>query len=180
MKCMKKKKELINPIMNSKRIKSNNTGVGEDDDVKSFIKIIIVMAVILLLIYGITFIINRDKKENSDISINYDKMTVGMLFNRPYDEYYALIYNSDDSKSNEYSSMLSTYKQKKDDKDYIKIYEIDLNNKLNKGYYNKDKSNPKASSLEELQFGNITLIKIKNKKIVEYIESIDEIEKKLS
>ena len=86
------------------------------------------------------------------------------MLNRPYDEYYVLFYNSNDNNAVLYSMLLTKYMEKSSESDYIKIYYCDLQNKINSDYYNvnKDnKSNPKAKTIDELDLGDLTLIKIK-------------------
>ena len=75
-----------------------------------------------------------------------------------------------------YSSLISKYKE---NKDALKVYFIDLNNELNKKYYNVNNdniSNKNAKSISELDLGDITLIKISNKEINAYIDDITSIE----
>lgn len=62
-----------------------------------------------------------------------------------------------------------------------KVYFCDLSNELNKKYYvGEDKdSNPNATTSSELAFKDLTLIKIKNGKIVKYLETLDTIKTEL-
>ncbi len=164
-----------------KRIRNLNQGVSEENEIRSFIIITIVIVLIAGLVYGVTELTNKkdDKKEDTETKINYDVLSVGTIFNSVYDNYYVLIYNSDDENASLYKSIFDEYKEKK----AKKIYYIDLKNKLNGAYYNINndgKSNPKASKISEFNFGNLTLIEIKNKKIVNYIENSEKIIKTLS
>jgi len=179
---MKKKNE--NPLIKGEKIKKINSGnISEDEnEIKAFIIIVIVIAVLIGVIYGLTELFKKDEsKETSNIvtgSINYDKISVGTLLNRPYEEYYVLAYSQDDSKAVLYSTILTKYMQNSKDKDYIKIYYLDLNSQLNKEYYDKNndgKSNAKAKEIEDLDFGDLTLIKIKKGQIKKYIEDFDTI-----
>ena len=57
-----------------------------------------------------------------------------------------------------------------------------MNNKLNNTYYNvggDNKSNPKATKVEDFDFGDLTLLKISKGKIVEYLEDYEIIKEKL-
>lgn len=183
---MKKKRRITeNPLMSEKKVKSIKMGNNSDDnEIKSFIIIVLVITLLIGVIYACTELLKKDnKKDDTDIvagKINYDKISLGELLNRPYDEYYALIYNSQDSNSILYSTLLSMYKQKSSEDNYIKIYYIDLENQLNNKYYNKNNdniSNPKAEKIADLDLGDLTLIRIKNKKIVDYIEGYESIKK---
>lgn len=184
----KKMKE--NPMFKNSNKKIRGLGGGateEENEVKRFIIIVIVIGLFVGVIYGLTEIFKKDEEketeDNSSVTISYDKLTVGTLLNRPYDEYYVLAYDSDANKAIEYSAIISQYKSKSTEKDYVKIYFLDLNNGLNKKYYNvneDNKSNPNAKKIEDLDFGDLTLLCIKDGKIKEYIEDYTTIQKKLS
>lgn len=181
----KKNKKLENPIMAEQKkikgIKVNDTS-EDTSEVKAFLIIVVVIAVLIGIIYGLTELLKNEDDVNNDnvISgeVNYDIVSVGTLLNRAYDEYYVLIFNSEDDKSMLYSATLTKYMQKSEDKDYIKIYYCDLKNTLNNKYYNvnnDDKSNPSATTVEDFDFGNLTLIKVKNGKVNKYIEDYEKI-----
>lgn len=183
-------KEKINPIMSDqkklKNIKVGNTVENEDENVvKKFVIISIVIAALIALIYGVTELL-KDEEETTDPivagSINYDKVSVGTILNRPYDEYYVLVYDIEDSAAILYSTIMTKYMQNSQEEDYLKIYYCDLGNALNKKYYNvgnDNKSNVEAKSTEEFDFSDLTLLKIKNGKITKYIESLDKIKELL-
>ena len=183
----KKMKE--NPMFKSsnKKVRGiGGTATEEENEVKRFIIIVLIIGLFVGVIYGLTEIFKKDEvkeEEKQDVTISYDKITVGTLLNRPYDEYYVLAYDSEENRAVEYSAMLTQYKSNSKEEDYIKIYFLDLNNGLNKKYYNvneDNKSNPDAKEIEDLDFGNLTLLYIKAGKIKEYIEDYKTIQKKLS
>lgn len=187
---MKKKKNALkeNPMMGSKKnkkIKVNNVVSDDENEIKRFIFIILGIAVIMGIIYGITELV-ASKKDDDAVevvkgSINYDKVSVGTLLNRPYDEYYVLVYDSESKEAVKYSAMMTTYKEK-DEEDSLKIYYCDLGNSLNKKYYNvneDNKSNKKAQKVEDFDFGDLTLLHIKDGKVSEYIEDYKTIQEKL-
>ena len=183
----KKMKE--NPMFKSsnKKVRGiGGTATEEENEVKRFIIIVIIIGLFVGAIYGLTEIFKKDEvkeEEKQDVTISYDKITVGTLLNRPYDEYYVLAYDSEENRAVEYSAMLTQYKDNSKEEDYIKIYFLDLSNGLNKKYYNvneDNKSNPDAKEIEDLDFGNLTLLYIKDGKIKEYIEDYKTIQKKLS
>lgn len=178
------KKLIKNPVMvdkkNVKNIKYKNNS-GDETEIKSFIVIIIVIVIVIGIIYGLTELLKKEEKIEDNVTavtIDYDKISVGTLLNRPYEEYYVLIYNSEDEKAINYSTLMTKYMQTSEEKDYIKIYYCDLANSLNNKYYNvndDNMSNNKASSIEELDFGDLTLIKVSNGKITNYIEDYNDI-----
>lgn len=188
---MKKDKKKIkeNPLMvdqkKAKNIISKNI-VEDDNEVKTFVIIVVVIAILIGIIYGLTEIFSKDKTDEDNLIttgvVNYDKVSVGTILNRPYDEYYVLVYNSDDKDAVLYSTLLTKYMQNSNSKNFIKAYFCDLTNSLNSKYYNINndgKSNPKAKSIEEFNFGDLTLIKVKDGKISSYIEDYEKIKETL-
>jgi len=132
-KSNKKVKE--NPIMvNQKDIKGVKFkgDSGEQNEIKAFIILVIIIAVIIGVIYGLTELIKKDEDSNKDGvvtgTINYDITSVGTILNRPYDEYYVLVYDVEDSKAILYSTILSKYTQNSSSEEYIKIYQTNLRN----------------------------------------------------
>ncbi len=188
---MKKKKNtlkenpLIKDIKMNKKAKIKNVTSDDENEIKRFVIIILVIAVIMGIIYGITELFNNKKDSDTvdviDGQINYDKVAVGTILNRPYDEYYVMVYDSTSKEAVKYSAMMTTYKGKTEEEP-LKIYYCDLNNSLNKKYYNvneDNKSNKKAQKVEDFDFGDLTLLHIKKGKITEYIEDYKTIQEKL-
>ena len=151
------------------------------DEQKEVFKFIIIIVVLVLVIGGIYLItdkyIEKGSRNTTTGTVNYDKATIGTMLNRPYDEYYVIIYDSKSHEASYYSSLINKYKE---NEDALKVYFIDLNNELNRKYYNVNNdniSNKSAKSISELDLGDITLIKILNKEINDYIDDITNIEK---
>lgn len=188
---MKKNKEKINPMIKNqkelKKVKINKENSVEDENVvKNFIIITIVIAVLIGIIYFVTELIKKKPEIEKEITvgaINYDKTSVGTILNRPYDEYFVLVYNEKDKNAVLYSTILTKYMQKSNNKDYLKIYFCDLDNTLNNPYYNVNNdniSNKNISSTKDFDFGDLTLLNIKNGKVVKYVEDLNEIKKILN
>ena len=150
----------------------------EQKEIKKFLIILFFVIVIVLGFYFFTKDVVKKETSNkkAQVTFNYDKTIMGALFNRPYDEYYALIFNSEDVKANYYGSLFSSYKSKEG---AIKIYMVDLSDSMNDKFYNKKKSNPNAKTLDDLKVSDLTLLKIKDKKITKFIETEDEIKSEL-
>lgn len=174
-----KSKEIMQPINEKIKISDFNEDEGI---IKKFIITVIAIGIILVGIYAITEMLNK-KNNNSedkitDGVINYDKVSVGTILNRPNKDYYVLVYNAEDSKAVLYSTILTNYMKKNKEDNYVKIYFCDLDNSLNNKFYNVNNdntSNPKASQVEEFDFGELTLLKIKEGKVEKYIEDFDSI-----
>ena len=181
-----KKQEKLNDKVKTKNIKKvdiDKYTSEESKEVKKFIIILLSIIVLVLAVYGITRLINKDKDNNDDRtvtagSIDYDKVSVGTLFNRADDEYYVIVYDGEASNAIYYSALMNKYMNKEKSN---KVYFCDLSNELNKKYYvGEDKdSNPNATTSSELAFKDLTLIKIKNGKIVKYLETLDTIKTEL-
>lgn len=142
-------------------------------------KAIILFGVIVVIIVGVYFlsklIVDKNETNNNvteDVEIDYSITEVGTILNRPYKEYYVMVYNSTDPNASLYSSLITNYSKD------TKIYFCDLDNGLNKEFISGNKTgNKNAKSVSEFSFGEITLLKIKNGKVVDYIEDVTSISK---
>lgn len=181
-----KKQEKLNDKVKTRNIKKvdiDKYTSEESKEVKRFIIILLSIIVLVLAVYGITRLVNKDKNNNDDRtvtagSIDYDKVSVGTLFNRADSEYYVIVYDGEAPNAIYYSALMNKYMDKEKSN---KVYFCDLSNELNKKYYvGEDKdSNPNATTSSELAFKDLTLIKIKNGKIVKYLETLDTIKTEL-
>ena len=173
---VKKEKKL------AKKIKDVNFKSEEQQEITRFIKILILVVIFLLAIYFLTSVFvkkdyAKDNEETSVTEINYNKIVFGNMLNRPYDEYYVLAFSSLDNKANYYSALVESYKNAEKS---LPIYYIDLEDSMNSEFISKDdNTNNKAESLNDLKVGSLTLIKIKDSKIVKYIEKVEEIKSEL-
>ena len=168
-----------NIIKKQRKIKDVKVRSESEEEIRRFIIILIVIIIIVVGIYFLSKVI-VDKRESENLTsdsvtgeINYDILNIGMILNRPYSEYYVMLYNSDDTEAIYYSSILTNYTHSENP---LKIYFCDLGNSLNSKYVSTDgNSNSKATTIDEFSFGKITLLKIKNGKIVSYVDDIDKI-----
>lgn len=164
----------------TKRIKNVQT-----EEQQEIIKFIIILVVVVALVVGVYFFTKKfvtkeeSKNETQEVtgSVNYNVTIIGTLLNRPYDEYYAIIYDSTSTKAGKYEGIYSSFTT--GENSATKMYYIDLSNKLNESYYSGEETNPKAQSIDELKLGDLTLIKVKNGKITKYLEDEDAIRKEL-
>lgn len=157
----------------------------ETKTMKQFLITLIIVIVGVVGIYLLTkYVVKKDSstKDNSTTTeeknyIDPNTAIVGTMLNKSSDEYYVIIYDKTRDNATTYYSIVSTYKAK--DK-ALKVYTVDLSNSLNKKYIATDnKTNPKATNLEDLKFGEVTLLKVKNNKITEAYETTDAIKKAL-
>ena len=171
----------------SNKVKKKNKisySTGEQAEVRNFIIVIIVVLLCVVGIYFLTrifvtkdlFTYETPKQEDTlPVEVNYDIAIVGQIMNRPYDEYYVAIYDSTGKNNYDMATIVSSYKAKKK----LHIYRVDLNEYLNKNYYQPDDVNTKATGVEDFRFGDVTLLRIKNGKITKYIDVIEDIKKEL-
>ena len=101
-------------------------------------------------------------------------VSVWTILNRKYDEYYVAIYDEEDPRAVYYSTIITLYTNTDD---AIKVYYCNLGNYLNQKYKVSDdgQTNPDATSISELALGDLTLIKVENGEIAEYLEGLDAI-----
>lgn len=177
---MEKKKE--------KKVKSNigkmKVKTTEQIELKNFLIVILVVLVCVLGLYFMTRafvtkdLFGNDETEEKEVAgtVNYDVAIMGQLLNRPYSEYYVIIYDAGGEYMYDMSSLVSSYKALEKHKH---IYTIDLGNELNASYYSPEEVNTKAKSLEEIKLGDTTLIKVKDGKINKYIVDYEKMKSEL-
>lgn len=176
-------------LNNKNKVKKNKKTLNvdkyvseESKEVRKFIIILLSIIIIVLAVYAVTKLVGKDEESaKSNITageIDYDKVSVGTMFNRLDSEYYVIVYDGDDANAIYYSALINKYM---DSEDSLKVYFCDLSNELNKKYYvqNESVSNPKATKPSELAFKDLTLIKIKDGKNVKYLETLDTIKVEL-
>jgi hypothetical protein len=161
---------------------------GDTEEVKNFIVVIIVVALIVACLYLVTrAFVTKDlftkKEEATEVvtpgQISYDTIVMGQIFQMDqYPEYYVVIY---DSTNNEYTydmqDLVFQYGQKEKGPH---MYTVDLSNKtFNGSYYDPENVNVKATKLSEMKVGDITLLHIKKGKVVEYIVDYAKMKKAL-
>ena len=152
-------------------------------EVLRFVVILLVIIVVVVIIYFISYFASLKNEyhyndEATEATINYDTVTVGTMFNRPEGTYYVALYKDDLADAVYYSALFNKYMNQED---ALKIYYCNLNNKLNEKYYTADgKSNPKATSINDVKFGEFTFVKISKGKITKYYEDITKVKKELN
>lgn len=143
----------------------------------NLIKITLILVLIITIFYGLTIIITKNQTKElenevpSNTQIQYEEILIGNIYNQKEDEYYVLVELESDYLT--LSSSVNNYNEKEDS---LKLYIADLNDGFNKKYLGETSDFNK----EYPTFSKSTLLKISNKKIIEYTEGTDEIQKKLS
>ena len=166
-------------LKDMKKKKKEKNFEEETNYVSRFILYLLIFLILLIIGYLIIGIFvnktisfnKKDTKETSEVTIDNNTILAGEIFDQKEDEYYVLVYNK-----NEENSILGTWKGAYSGKENaLKIYEVDSETKLNGNFIVKENSNKDAQSYSELRIISPTLIKINNKKIVEYIEGEEQI-----
>lgn len=154
-----------------------NYKTEESKEIMKFFIVLLVVIAIILVGFWITKLAN--KKNSQDITyasgnIATDKVIVGTMLSRG-GEYYVLCYDTSKNDANIYVTYGENYKNKK----ALDLYYLDLSSEFNRKYYVDEDSNKEAKKIDELKITDGTLIRIKDGKIVEYIEGIHDISTKL-
>lgn len=163
---------------NKKTMKNVNGSSDTDTDIFRFLIILVIICALVIGLYFFSKALvnkrnNNETDNNTNVTIDYDLATVGTIFNRPYSEYYVMVYDGTDDDAMYYSALITKYKKKEN---ALKIYYCDLNNELNKEYKSQSElGNKNAVGVSDLAFGKVTLIKITNGSITNYIEDIEKI-----
>ena len=166
-------------------MKNNNKKIKEQkyvsEDMKEISRLIFITLGIVIIVLGLYFLTDKvalkDKdNETSSSDFDYSAAIVGTMFNRPYSEYYVFLYDATDDNANQYQSLVSTYEAKEEAK---KIYFVDLSKSFNSKYLS-DKSNPNPTNPSEVQIKDSALVLIKNGKVANYYENVEDYEKVLS
>src|SRR5574344_366072 len=152
----------------------------DDKTIKRFIIILVLILVIAIGLYFITkYAVKKDTTTSSsstssnstkDVSISYSNVIIGNMLNKSENEYYVIIYDSTGSDASSYKELVTNY-EKKDN--HAAVYTADLSNKLNSKYYSTDGTNPISDNVNDLKFGNITVIKVSNGKITNASETVN-------
>lgn len=145
-----------------KKIKQKREISDNEKEVKSFICILIIVLLLATCLYLIANSSNKNSELSTNTNIQYNDISVGMILNRNYDEYYVLVY---DFTNSDYNSLVSSYRSLEKQK----LYTVDINDKINKDFISDSESNPKAAKVDEFMFNEATLLYIKDNNVVKYI-----------
>jgi hypothetical protein len=170
----------------TKRIKKETYHTEEQEEVIRFVKILVIVIILVLVVYLFTrLFVTKDLLNNSTTekevtagSVDYDAMIIGTMLSKS-DDYYVILYNSEDLNSVYYSGLVNAYSN---NDDALKVYTIDLSNELNKSYVtdNESEINLKTTDLSKFKVGNLALLKISNQKITKALTTEEEIAEELS
>ena len=143
-------------------------------------KILLYILIVLLFLGGMYLLTDRlvaknkykEKTtiDNGSVSIQYSEIILGEVFSRRQEEYLVLCYDKKEE-ATDYNAIVSDVMNG----EKIKLYTVDLSHAFNKGSLTQEKSNTHPTKASELKVKGATLIHIKNKSVVDYIEGKDAI-----
>lgn len=156
-----------------KKTKIKDVTVNENDEVVRLIKIVIALVVIVLIFFGITYLVTKksDTKEKEETEIQYTEILVGEIWNKG-GTYYVLVGYEEDSYMSMYETYLNLYKNYKDSDS--KYYLINLDNVFNRNYV-AETSNLYTTNPSEVRFKDTTLLKVVDGTVTETYEGKDAI-----
>ncbi len=164
-------------------MKKEKIRTAEQEEMYKFGIVILVVVIICAGVYLLTrAFVTKDlfKKETEpeivEGSVNYDVAIVGEILNRPYDTYYVFVYDKNGAAASDMAAIIYDYKNKEES---LHTYTVDLANKLNASYYDKEKENVNATTVDSFMFGDATLIKVKDGKVEKYINDLAKMKKEL-
>ena len=148
--------------------------------IKQFIITLILVLLIVSGIYFFTkiFVTKENNETTNDVEqnfINPEMAIIGTMLNKDIDKYYVIIYNVNDDDAASYAFLLESYS---DSNIYVRTYWVDLSNPMNSKYIATGSDvNNISENIEDLKFGEITLLKIENNKITKAFDTIEKIKK---
>jgi len=166
----------------AKKVKKNKKVIGKtpahyNEDVVRMVKIGVIVIVCFAIVYLAAEFINRyrSKKEVVETEIQNVEILMGETFEKKDSEYIILYYDFEDKIYSElYSMMIENYNSLAKD---VPMYKVNLSTNFSKKYMASDEemSNTNPTSLSNLKIKGATLIRIKDKTVVNYIEGKDSI-----
>lgn len=159
--------------------KVNAKKISDENEIKKFIQLILIVTVIFGIFYLLTILINKKDKETnnekdntSEVSIQYDEILIGNIFNQNNDNYYVLIEDVEDVNVSVYHAYLSLYSQVEDAK---RVYTAILNNTFNNKYFGEESNI--SNDITKFKVSKTTLLEISKGKIVKSYEKDEDITK---
>ena len=149
------------------------------DDSTLMDKFFIIAGVILFLLcfYILTvYITNKNsddtKETTKTVEISKDTIILGRSLSMGKGDYYVLY--CENYLMETYNEIINNYSGE------LPIYKVDMSDAFNSKYSTSEESNKNPSKVSEFKINGPTLIKVSNKKVVEYIEGEDAIRTNLN
>ncbi len=168
--------------MNKAKKEKNTKITNNVEDQLEIKKFLIILGTITVLI-GSVFVFTRYVINDGDVhlpllqpiagQVNYYITSVGSMLEKDADEYYVLIYDNEAPTSAKHANVFNYYAGL----EKLPIYVSYLDNLFNEDFKaTEDRpENTKAKTVEDFSFGEITLIKVEDGKVVNYYNDFDKI-----
>lgn len=168
---------MVNKKIRSKKI--NKMKYEENETLAEVKKYVIVLLGIIIVFIGLYFLTGKlvvkdlvENKDESNVEISYSEILMGTIFIKPEEKYYVVIYNNE-TDTNGLSQLIETYRKKSNSE---KVYFVDLSNKFNSGFYEKDYNNKiLPETLSDLKVGDYTLFTIEKGSIKNMISGYESV-----
>lgn len=168
-----------------KKIKEEKYRSEEQTEMIRFIRILVIVVILILGIYLFTRIfitkdLFNDETEEREViagEINYNITMIGSLLEHPEDEYYVMIYNTENLRSIYYSGLMTNYAR---NEDALKVYFADLNKGFNQKFYDPENTELDVTNISDLKVGDLTLIRVRDGEIAEVWNNEEDIANELA
>lgn len=161
-------------IKNKQITKIAKKNTFSNNELINLFKITLIVCAVLLVFYFITVLVQKNdnsvSEEDTTATIQYDKIIVGQILNRPEDEYLVLVAGKDDNYIDLYQMYLAAYSGKQD---ALRYYTVDLSDIFNGNHLGD--TNILEGNVESFKFSTTVLLKVNNGIIIEAYEDKDSI-----
>lgn len=161
----------------NKNLNENSTSLELKSIIKTLIGVIVFLVVSYLCVLGLEKIglfeqgyVAPNKEETK---FDYEFITMGTVLNRKEKTYYVIFdnYKTSITENTYINDLLKS-------QDKYTIYKVDMNENENKKYISEE-ANKKAKTVNDIKINGLTLIKVTNGKIVDYVIGSKDIEEYL-
>lgn len=163
-----------------KQEKKKKVEMVEDEDLKLQDKIFVVFCIVMFFaaFYVLTLYIthkNSDTKTDDTVTestFSYSEIVFGRSLSMDEKEYLVIYYDSNDEEvASTCSELVANYRSNHS----TSLYFVDMGIAFNTQYKTEEETNKNPETIKDLKINGPTVIKVSNKKVVEYIEGLDAI-----
>ena len=152
---------------------------------KSLVKISVVVIIVLAAVYFLTALatgeikLGNSSNKEEEVTIQYEEILAGQVLNRKDKEYYVLLFEFSNENAGRYITLKDNYAQTTD---ALPLYLVDLEKGFNQKIVAEEdeKYSEKPSNIQDLKVNGTTLLKVKNGKVTDRIETDDLVKEFLS
>lgn len=156
-----------------------------NEQVKSLVKISVVVIIVLAAVYFLTALatgeikLGNSSNKEEEVTIQYEEILAGQVLNRKDKEYYVLLFEFSNENAGRYITLKDNYAQTTD---ALPLYLVDLEKGFNQKIVAEEdeKYSEKPSNIQDLKVNGTTLLKVKNGKVTDRIETDDLVKEFLS